>query len=260
MPGRNSTPHSTPSLSHSKKHQPLSSKGRNITPQVGQTRQPPQPPPSQYHNTRGPSPNITTVTNRQPTISPTQGPNKDHSLLSNQESPSTTMRSNELEDSDPTTHSNGEDELAEWNPDAYKDLEWGEEPLDHFRSLAIAKFERPNVGLNASRVLINIVSNKTSLRFPTIVSRQIKYNLHPAVQQWKWVPEKTKDLYWEQFQDLVNWDISKFSDEDIRKGYENYLKQRAYSNIMSKIRACRPLTVNDFTWGVVEEFRGCITF
>ncbi|CAH9106622.1 unnamed protein product [Cuscuta europaea] len=29
---------------------------------------------------------------------------------------------------------------------------------------------------------------------------------------------------------------------------------------MSKIRACRPLTVNDFTWGVVEEFRGSITF
>ncbi|CAH9134367.1 unnamed protein product, partial [Cuscuta epithymum] len=59
---------------------------------------------------------------------------------------------------------------------------------------------------------------------------------HP---QWKWVPQKTKDLYWDQFQDLVNWDISKFNGEDIRKGYENYLKQRAYSNIMSKIRERR---------------------
>ncbi|CAH9147291.1 unnamed protein product [Cuscuta epithymum] len=260
IPGRNSTPYSTPSLSHSKKHQPLSSKGGNITPQAGQTRQSSQPPPSQYHLPRVPSPNITAVTKRQPTISPTQGPNKDPTLLFNQDSPSTTTSSNELEDSDPTTHSNGEDELGEWNPDAYKDLEWGEEPLDHFRSLAIAKFERPNVGLNASKVLVNIVSNKTSLRFQTIASRQIRYNLHPAGQQWKWVPQKTKDLYWDQFQDLVNWDISKFKGKDIRKGYENYLKQRAYSNIMSKIRERRPLTVNDFTWGVVEEFRGSATF
>ncbi|CAH9108871.1 unnamed protein product, partial [Cuscuta epithymum] len=104
--------------------------------------------------------------------------------------------------------------------------------------------------------LINEPVGDTCLTFQGIVSKQIKYNLHPAGQRWKWVPEKTKQLYWEQFQDLVNWDITKYDAKDIKAGYEQYLRQHAYSNVLNYIRTKkRPPTVNDFTWAVLEEYK-----
>ncbi|CAH9057925.1 unnamed protein product [Cuscuta europaea] len=58
-----STP--SPSVSSHGRRQPI-----NTTKQMPQTRQPPQPPPSQYSLPRGPRPNITPLNNQQPIISP----------------------------------------------------------------------------------------------------------------------------------------------------------------------------------------------
>ncbi|CAH9120396.1 unnamed protein product [Cuscuta epithymum] len=150
-----------------------------------QTKQPPQPPPSQYSVRQGPRPNLTPLNHQ-----------KQSPTLSHQQHPSTSHIHDDLfEDNEDV-----EEEIIDWKPNTYGDLKWGEEPLDPFKSISVAKFQRPNIGVNATGELVNISVNKTSLKFQGILSKQIKYNLHPAGQQWKWVPKRTKQLYWEQFQ------------------------------------------------------------
>ncbi|CAH9120391.1 unnamed protein product [Cuscuta epithymum] len=171
------------SSSRSTPSPPISLLGRrqpiNTTKQMPQTKQPPQPPSSQYSVRQGPRPNLTPLNHQ-----------KQSPTLSHQQHPSTSHIHDDLfEDNEDV-----EEEIIDWKPNTYGDLKWGEEPLDPFKSISVAKFQRPNIGVNATGELVNISVNKTSLKFQGILSKQIKYNLHPAGQQWKWVPKRTKQL------------------------------------------------------------------
>ncbi|CAH9085893.1 unnamed protein product [Cuscuta epithymum] len=250
--GRNTTRFSTPSFSHSI---PSNILGSNIAKKILQTKQPPQPPPSQYSLPRGPRPNMTPLDNQQPIISQPLNHQKQSPSLPDQHHSTSHIHDDIFEDNQDV-----EDEIIDWKLNAYGDLKWGEKPLDPFKSISVAKFQRPNVGVNATGELINVSINNTSLKFQGIVSKQIKYNLHPAGQQWKWVPERTKELYWEQFKDVVTWDTSKYELQDIQKAFERHLKSHTYSSTMLDIRKNRPPTVNDFTWAAVQEYKRSIQF
>ncbi|CAH9078412.1 unnamed protein product [Cuscuta europaea] len=160
---------------------------------------PSQVPPSQYSGGRGPRPTPTPTINQQPNVPNFINRQNDIQTFSNQQH-SSNMNDEEIEGNEQARNEDAEPELIEWKPGAYSDLKWGVEPLDPFRSISLSKFERPCVGINAAGDVINIHVGKGCLRFQGIVSKQIKYNLHPAGQRWKWVPKTTKKQYWEQFQ------------------------------------------------------------